>query len=154
MITFRKSQAFQNPQVSRRSLIILVLVVGLPLVLIGAARLFSTSLAKADVMEVARAVLEEHVRRNPPNREWKMTATRISDDDNLEMDVEVVNYDQAQFILSRTGRIRHSYMKLACPDFGAEVYRQLPKNETIWIQLHYNGSPIVRGACPLAKSLF
>ncbi|NQW01037.1 MAG: hypothetical protein HQ483_15130 [Rhodospirillales bacterium] len=154
MLARTMPETIKFPFISRRIAVILVLVVGFPILLLAIARLLSTDLPKAEVMEVARAVLEEHVRRNPPNGTWQMTATRVTDQDKLEMDVDVADYDKAKFIMSRTGRIRHSYMKLACPELEADVYRQLPKNETVWIQLHYNGEPIVSGACPLAKSLF
>lgn len=154
MSVLRMPQILQYPWIRRRTLIILTLVIGLPLVLIGIARIFATDLPKSDRLGVAQAVLEEYVRRNPPNKEWVMTATRITDDLKLEMDVDVANYDQAQVIFSRTGRIRHSYMKLACPELESDVYSHLPERETIWVNLHYNGEPIVRGACPLGKGLF
>ena len=123
----------------------------LPLALIGLARLFATDMPKLENLEVARAVLEEYVRRNPPNRTWKMTASRVTAEGKLEMDVDVDNYDEAQFILSRSGRIRYNYLKLSCPVESADVYGMLPQGDTIWIKLHYNNEPIVDGPCPLSS---
>jgi len=154
MSALRLPQTLHFPWVRRRTLLICTLIVGLPLALIGVARILATDIPKSDRMEVARAVLEEHVRRNPPNKEWTMTETRITDDLKLEMDVDVTNYDQAQVILSRSGRIRYSYMKLACPEPGSAVFGHLPERETVWINLHYNNRPIVTGACPIGKSIF
>ena len=154
MLVLPLNQFRKFPWMNRKTLMVFGLIVGLPFLLIGLARLIATEMPKSEVMEVARAVLEEHVRRNPPNRTWQMTATRVTDQNKLEMDVDIANFHQAKVIESRSGRVRHSYMKLACPELGATVYQQLPKGENIWIQLHYSGKPIVRGACPLAASIF
>ena len=154
MLALPRRQFPKFSWLNRRTLTAIGLIVGLPVILIGLARLMATEAPKSEVMEVARAVLEEHVRRIPPNKTWQMTATRVTEDNKLEMDVDIANYHQAKVIESRSGRVRYSYMKLACPDLDATVYQQLPKNETIWIQLHYNGNPIVRGACPLNASIF
>ncbi len=154
MLALKLPRLSQFPWMNRKTLIVIVLVTGLPLLMLGMARFLATDLPREDVLEVARAVLVEHMNRNPPNKTWVMTATRISGDHKLEMDVDVANFDQAEVIMSRSGRVRHSYMKLACPDLEADVYRLLPAQETIWIRLHYNGKSIVRGACPLSNSMF
>lgn len=147
-------QLRKSPWFTRRTQITIGIVVCVPLVLIGLARLFATEQPEDAQIEVARLVLEEYVRRNPPNGNWQMTATRISEEGKLEMDVDVLDYDDAQYILSRSGRVRNSYMKLACPPIEAHVYRELSSGETVWINLHYNSKPITKGACPLVKSLF
>lgn len=154
MLALNMQQTLKYPWVRRRTVIILGILLTAPLVLIGLLRLMATDSSKAEVMEVARAVLEEHIGRNPPNRTWEMTGNRINEDGQLEMDVNVTSFHQAQVIQSRTGRVKYSYMKLACPALEAKVYDLLPKDETIWVQLHYNGTPIVRGACPLARTIF
>ncbi len=144
----------KSPWFSRRTLITICLVMCIPMVVLSLVRLFATETPDNARIEVARLVLEEYVRRNPPNENWQMTETRISEQGKLIMDVNVPDYDDAQYILSRTGRVRNSYLKLACPSVEANVYDQLPEGETVWVNLHYNGTPIVEGACPLAKALF
>ena len=139
---------------NRRNMTTAAIVLGLPILLLILARTLATDPISAAEMQVSQAVLEEYVQRNPPNKTWQMTAIRVTDDQKLEMDVNVTNSHQAKVILSRSGRIRYSYLKLACPKLDAPIYGQLPKGQTVWVQLHHFNKPIVRGACPLASSLF
>lgn len=154
MLALSFPSLFKHSWFSRRNIIAACIVLGLPILFIGLARLIAMDPVDRDKMEVARAVLEEHVRRHPPNKTWQMTSIRISDDFKLVMDVNVPNSRHAKVIQSRTPRVQHSYMKLACPSLDSRVYKQLPEGETVWIQLHYYDQPIIKGACPLAPSIF
>ena len=85
---------------------------------------------------------------------WKFVEARISDHETLEMVVNVTNVEHARVILTRRGQIRHSYMKRACPAPDANIYKVLPKNQTVWIRLLYHNIFTVRGSCPLFKSIY
>ncbi len=66
---------------------------------------------------------------------WKFVEIRISDHEILEMVVNITNVEHARLTLILRGRIRHSYMKQACPVPDANIYKFLPKNQNGWIRL-------------------
>ena len=103
--------------------------------------------AQMESMQQAQVALESHYSANPPNRVWDYQGVRISERKRLVVDVHVGVIPHATFIKTRNGRIRYSYMKLACPKAGAAVHNQL-NGETIWINLHFHGDVLLEGACP------
>lgn len=153
-------QTFKLPHIlhcywfNRRNVLIASTIILIPLMLIGIARLMSTQVPKSEILKVARAVLIDHADTHPLSMGWQFVEARISDQDTLEMVVNVASIEQARVILSRRGRIRYSYMKRACPAPDANVYKVLPKNQTVWVRLQYHDTFIVSGACPLTKSIY
>ena len=85
---------------------------------------------------------------------WKFVEAQISYYEILEMVVNVTNVEHARGILTRRGRIRHSYMQQAHPAPDANIYKVLPKSQTVWIRLLYHDIYIFRGSCPLFKSIY
>jgi len=132
----------------RRVINAVAFTVAVPALFIAAASFFAEDANDRDRLEVARLVLDEYVDQNPPNGKWERGAIRVTEDMRLEMDVSVPTYEHAKFIKSRTKRVQHSYLKLACPTAESDVFDRLVDGETVWIRLMYKGEVITKGPCP------
>jgi len=132
----------------RRVIKAVAFTVAVPALFIAVAGFFAEDADDRDRLEVARLVLDEYVDQNPPNGKWERGEIRVTEDMRLEMDVSVPAYEHAKFIESRTKRVQHSYLKLACPPAQSDVFDRLIDGETVWIRLMYKGEVITKGPCP------
>jgi len=148
MSTMRLTNWLTLPWIPRRVLRNVSVIVLVPVsLLIGAAFMAQESTEPRE-LEIAALALAEDMQKSPPQGGWNVTGIRVNDKMRVEMDVEVAYHHQAEFIKTRSGRVKYSYLKLACPAPDAKVYRHLPKYEAVWIHLYFNNDLIVSGACP------
>lgn len=136
------------PWIPRRVLMVLAVAILLPAFLLLGAKYLSQDMPKGDALQVAALVLAEDLKVNPLKTGWKLKNIHLTEDLRLEMDVNVTYHYQAEFIKTRNGRIRYSYLKLACPGPESEVFKFLPEKSTVWVRLLYENELIVAGGCP------
>jgi len=136
------------PWIPRRVLVVLAIAILLPTFVLIGAKSISSDMPKADALQVAAFVLAEDLKVNPLKTGWDLKDIHVTEDLRLEMDVNVSYHYQAEFIKSRNGRVRYSYLKLTCPSPEAEVFKVLPNKTTVWVRLLYDGELIVAGGCP------
>jgi len=150
MLTMKMWTWLTLPWIPRRVLRNVSVIVLVPAAFLIGAIYMSKEPPQRHEMEIAALALAEDMQNSPPRDGWLVTDIRVNEKTRVEMDVEVAYHHQAEFIRSRSGRIQHSYLKLACPAEEAKVYQILPKHEAVWIHLHFNRDHIVSGACPKA----
>ena len=73
--------------------------------------------------------------------------TYVTDDERVVIDVNVPVIQEADVIRTRNGRIKYSYLKLACPPVGAPILQHMD-GQLLYVNLHYNGESFIEAACP------
>jgi len=154
MSTMRLSTWMTLPWIPRRVLRNVAVIILVPVSLLMAAVYLSREPAKPTDLKVAALALAQDIQNSPLKGGWTVSNIRVNDKMRVEMDVEVAYYHQAEVIKSRSGRVKYSYLKLACPAATASVYSHLKKLETVWIHLYFNHDLIVSGACPKTNGPF
>jgi len=152
MLAMKFSQWTTFPWISRRVLIVMAITILLPAGALIWAKFISRDMPRGDALQVAAFVLAEDLKANPLKTGWELKDIHVTEDLRLEMDVNVSFYYQAEFIKSRNGRIRYSYLKLSCPSPELEVFKVLPKESTVWVRLMYDNEVIVAGGCPSSSA--
>lgn len=148
MMTMKPTSWFAVPRITRRMRRGLALILGVPALMLTVALVMTEDESRLERQQFAMLALKEDMRDVPLQNGWWIKNVRLNDKDRIEMDVELGYHYQAEFIKSRNGRIQHSYLKLACPRVGANVFGHMKDLETVWIRLLYKDQVIVTGACP------
>ncbi len=155
MLTMRLPYWITLPWIPRNGIKIIAGMIFLSGLFLAAANYLAKDVVEPKELKIAALALVEDMQNTPPRQNgWIVTRIGVSAAPRLEMDVEVAYEFQANFIKSRTGRVRHSYLKLACPLSDAKVYTVLGKQDTIWLRLHYNNELLASGICPKSSSPF
>ena len=120
----------------------------LPLIGLAIVSLFIDDGSEDKALAASAIAVGGYYADNPPNGFWKATDVRVTDDKRLIVDVDVTRAPHAKIIRSRNKRIQYSYLKLACPPSDAPINRILAEGSPLWINLHFEGASILKGACP------
>jgi hypothetical protein len=143
------------PWLPRNGLKILAGMIIVSGVVLAGANFFAKDAVDEQTLKIAALALAEDMQNTPPRQSgWVVSKITISQQFRLEMDVEVAYAYQADFIRSRSGRVRYSYLKLACPPPEGKVYTVLGERENVWLRLNYNNEVLVSGLCPKSKGPF
>jgi hypothetical protein len=155
MLTMRLPYWTTLPWVPRNGLKILAGMIVLSGFILASVNFFAKEVDDTETFKIAALALAEDMQNSPPRQNgWVVTKIQIGEESRLEMDVEVAYEYQASFIKSRSGRVRHSYLKLACPVPEAKVFKILSERQQVWLRLHYNNDVLATGICPRSVSPF
>jgi len=83
----------------------------------------------------------------PPSADWNVRRVKIDKDNTVTIEAVVVTKTLTKAIMERSKAEQMDIARMACPAGDAEVWKQVPKKQSVGVQLAGDAGHIINALC-------